>query len=196
MAERAQEIITIRERVSDPGETTATVSLAWDLRQRSRFRARLKDGREVAVLLEREGVLRGGDRLRADCGLLVGVEAAPEDLVEARSPDSLLLARAAYHMGNRHVALEVRPGQLRFQPDHVLEEMLSGLGLELVKCRAAFDPESGAYGAHRHGDGASHGHSHPHSHAHSEEPPPPGEAEMGRGPRIHFMADSVQGEER
>ena len=193
MTDQARDIITIRERVSGPEEARATVSLVWDLRQRSRFRARLQDGREVAVMLSREGVLRGGDRLRADSGLVVDVEAAPEDLVEARSEDALLLSRAAYHMGNRHVPLEVRPGCLRFQPDHVLEEMLIGLGMKLAECRAAFDPESGAYGAHRHGDAEGHGHSHAHSHG--EDPPTPGEPDAKRGPRIHFMAQHAEGEE-
>lgn len=185
MTDRTEKIITIRERISEPEAAAAKLRLAWDVRQRSRFRARLEDGREVAVMLSREGVLRGGDRLRAESGLVVEVEAAPEDLVEARSDDSLLLSRAAYHMGNRHVPLDIRPGRLRFQPDHVLEAMLRRLGLVLLECRAAFDPEAGAYGEHRHGD--AHDHVHPHTHSHDDEPLAAAESEASRGPRIHFM---------
>jgi urease accessory protein len=84
----------------------------------------------------------------ANDGRIVEVVAAPEALMEAVSGDPLLLAKAAYHLGNRHVAVELKPGRLRFAADHVLGEMVRGLGLKLVAIDAPFEPESGAYGAH------------------------------------------------
>jgi urease accessory protein len=110
-------------------------------------------------------VLRGGDRLLGKDGRVVEVVAAPEALMEAVSGDPLLIAKAAYHLGNRHVAVHLLPGKLRFVADHVLGEMVRGLGLKVAAVEAPFEPESGAYGAH-----GGHGHS-----ADGE----------GRGPRIH-----------
>lgn len=174
------EMITIRERIGTREPAGASLTLGWDQRQKSRFRCRLEDGREVAVMLSREGVLRQGDCLRADSGLIVEVVAAQEELMEARTNDPLLFARAAYHMGNRHVPLEVRTDCMRFKPDHVLEEMLRRLGMELQICRSAFEPESGAYGGHSH------------AHSHEVEGDSEDEVGVGRGPRIHFMQRDVE----
>jgi len=182
--------ISIRRRASpeesaaagDPANLTAN----WDLRQRSRFRARLDDGREVAVVLPRGGVLRHGDRLVSDCGLNVEVCAAAETLSEARTDDPGLFARACYHMGNRHVPLQIGPGRMRFQPDHVLGAMLQALGLELVAVEGPFDPEAGAYGE-GHAHGGSHSKPHAHDHAHDHPHPP-------AGPRIHRMGEAQSGE--
>ena len=188
--DEARAPISIRQR-AEPGEGAAASDAAkltagWDLRQRSRFRARLDDGREVAVVLPRGGVLRHGDRLVSDCGLGVEICAAAETLSEARTDDPGLFARACYHMGNRHVPLQIGPGRMRFQPDHVLGAMLQALGLELASVEAPFDPEAGAYGGgHAHGgsDAEPRAHDHGHDHAHPH-----------AGPRIHRMGEAKSGE--
>lgn len=141
------------------------VALAYDERKRSRLRVTLASGRAAGIFLERGDHLRGGDRLLAeDGGSVVEIDAAPERLIEALAPTPLLFARAAYHLGNRHVPVQIVPdaddaergGRLRFQADHVLAEMVAGLGCRTSEVDAPFQPESGAYGAHggahRHGD--------------------------------------------
>lgn len=135
-----------------------SLTLPYDVRKKSRFRAELDGGSEVAVILPRGGVLRDGDLLEADTGEVVEVHAAPERVSEVRTSDSLLLARACYHLGNRHVPLEIGIGWVRYEHDHVLDEMVVGLGLS-VCCRAIpFEPETGAYGG---GHSSSHSHPHP-----------------------------------
>jgi urease accessory protein len=140
----------------------ASVTLAFDSRQRSRLRVRLDDGREAALMLPRGEVLRGGDRLASRCGVIVEVRAASETLSEVSAADPAALARAAYHLGNRHVAVEVGPLWLRYRHDHVLDDMLRGRGLTVSAVSAAFEPEAGAYaGTHGH----AHGHGDEHAHA-------------------------------
>ena len=128
---------------------TARLTLDFDARTKSRLRTQLADGEEVGLFLPRGTILRGGDRLLAADGRIVEVVAAPEDLIEARCVDAFALARAAYHLGNRHVAVQVGAGWLRIQADHVLETMLTGLGAEVASLTAPFEPEAGAY-AHGH----------------------------------------------
>jgi urease accessory protein len=150
------------------------VSLAWDVRQRSRFDATDSEGRRLGVFLPRGSVVRGGDVLVVADGSLVSVRAAPETVLVVRadpqrgSPFDLL--RAAYHLGNRHVQLELAPDHLKLEPDHVLAEMLRGMGLAVSQAQAPFEPEAGAYGAHGHGrpqsGGPVHGNAHGHDHAH------------------------------
>ena len=147
--------------------------LTFERRCKSRLRARLVSDEECGLFLERGTVLRGGDKLVASNGVIIEIIAAPEALMEAASADALQLARVAYHLGNRHVAVEILPTCLRFAHDRVLGEMVRGLGLPVTEVEAAFEPESGAYGG-----GGSHAHSHAHPHGHSAD----GE---GRGPRIH-----------
>jgi urease accessory protein len=156
-----------------PGESKATerLMLPFELRCKCRLRTRLESGEDVGLFLARGTVLRDGDRLLGADGRIVEVVAAPEAVMDARADDALLLARAAYHLGNRHVPLQIRAGLLRFGRDHVLAEMLRGLGLDVSETRAPFEPESGAYGGHA-------GHAHPHGHSAEGE---------GRGPRIHDM---------
>lgn len=147
--------------------------LRFDARCKSRLRTRLLSGTEVGLFLERGTVLRGGDKLAAGDGTVVEVVAAPEMLMEAASDEPRQLARAAYHLGNRHVAVQLLPGRLRFAADHVLGEMVRGLGLPVAEIEAPFEPESGAYGG-------SHGHAHPHGHGAD------GEGASGQArPRIH-----------
>ena len=104
-------------------------------------------------MLERGSVLRHGDLLRAENGLIVEVHAAQEEVVVISTKDSFLLARACYHLGNRHIPLEIGEGWLRIQRDHVLEEMVQSLGLSVKHELSPFEPEVGAYGGHS-------GHSH------------------------------------
>jgi urease accessory protein len=128
-----------------------SVSLTFEERARGRLLVRLDSGAEAAIALPRGAALRHGARLLASDGRVVEVRAAPEPLLQVAVADSALLARAAYHLGNRHVAVELCDRGLRVARDAVLERMLRGLGLEPVPIDAPFDPEGGAYGqAHSH----------------------------------------------
>ena len=141
----------------------ATVELDWDVRQKSRFDATDSSGRTLGVFLPRGTVVRGGDVLVVDDGSLVRVLAAPQPVLVVRAcaehgtPFDLL--RAAYHLGNRHVALELKPDHLKLEPDHVLADMLRQQHLIVSDAAEAFEPEGGAYAA------AGHGHAHGHDHA-------------------------------
>jgi urease accessory protein len=139
----------------DPAPFTDEVQLTYDERVRSRLAVRLASGREAVIVVPRGKVMRGGDRLRGDEGSIVRVVAASEPLLEARAEDTTLLARAAYHLGNRHVAVEVHARSLRIADDPVLGALLRQLGLDPVRIEAPFEPESGAYGhGHAHVGGA------------------------------------------
>ncbi|MGA9394966.1 MAG: urease accessory protein UreE [Azonexus sp.] len=138
---------------------TDSVALAYDERKRSRLKVMLVSGAEAGIFLERGDHLHGGDKLAAESGsAVVEILAAPEKLIEAIADSPLLFARAAYHLGNRHVPVQILPtengGKLRFQTDHVLAEMVKGLGCAVAETEAPFQPESGAYGGghHHHGD--------------------------------------------
>ena len=170
----------------------ATVALDWDTRQKSRFEAVDSAGRTIGVFLSRGTIVRGGDVLVAEDGSLVVVRALAQPVLVATAPatsraPALELARAAYHLGNRHVALELRDDRLVLEPDHVLAELLHRMGLDVVATSAAFEPEGGAYEAgsgraqasphaqgHGHGHGHGHGDGHPHEHdrAHGHEHDP------------------------
>jgi len=135
-------------------DVVGTLVLTIEQRERSRFRATLDNGEVIGVILERGGAaLRAGDGLADDTGRIYRVEAAPEPVSTVRSDDPLMLLRAAYHLGNRHTPLEVAKGYLRYRHDHVLDEMVRGLGAEPTHETAPFQPESGAYagGGHHHG---------------------------------------------
>jgi urease accessory protein len=128
--------------------TPDTVHLSFDARSKSRLLLRLDSGEQAALIVERGRLLRGGDRVRTQDGREVLIVAAEESLREAKSVDAVAIARAAFHLGNRHVAVQVMADRLRFLNDHVLAEMVRGLGLEVSAVRAPFEPESGAYGHH------------------------------------------------
>lgn len=155
----------------------ATVELEWDVRQKSRFDATDSQGRQLGVFLPRGTVVRGGDVLVTDDGSLVRVVAAPQAVMvitpckDHGSPFDLV--RAAYHLGNRHVTIELQPDHLKIEPDHVLAQMLRGMHLDVTDTFAAFEPEGGAYGGHA-------------GHAHVPEPPPVHRhAEPGRHEHEH-----------
>lgn len=151
-------MIVLTRRIAEAERVTGTVTLDVDRRIKSRLRMTLDDGREAGLMLERGHLLRGGELLADAQGMqVVRVLAAPEQVSTARCADPLLLARAAYHLGNRHVPLQIEAGFLRYQHDHVLDEMLRGLGLTVLVEQAPFEPEAGAYQNAPH----AHGHDHP-----------------------------------
>jgi urease accessory protein len=155
-------VIEVHEVLREPLAAGEQLVLPFELRQKSRLRAMTAAGTELALLLPRGTVLRHGDRLRAANGLIIEVQAAAEAVTTARSDDAQLFARACYHLGNRHVPLQVGAGWLRYLADHVLDRMVTELGLTVVHEQAVFEPESGAYHQHGH-DGSGvflrhHGH--------------------------------------
>ena len=148
-----------------------TVQLGWDTRQKSRFDTTDSAGRALAVFLPRGTTVRGGDVLVVEDGSLVQVQAAPQPVLVVRhctehgTPSDLL--RAAYHLGNRHVPVELKPEHLKIEPDHVLAALLRGMHLIVSEENVGFEPEGGAYegGGHAHGH---HEHGHEHEHAHED----------------------------
>ena len=170
----------------------ATVELDWDVRQKSRFDATDSQGRHLGVFLPRGTTVRGGDVLLAEDGSFVKVLAAPQPVLRITHCSAhgtpFDLTRAAYHLGNRHVPIELQPDHLKIEPDHVLAEMLDRMHLIVSAVNESFEPESGAYGdhdghghghshaaapvaatAHVHGPGCGHDHSHDHGHGHSHD---------------------------
>jgi urease accessory protein len=145
------------------------LQLPFEQRQKSRLKTRLVSGEEVALVLPRGEILRGGDLLTASDGRVIEVVAEPEKLLHIES-DSL--ARLAYHLGNRHLPVQVGEGFLRIAEDPVLEETLKNMGARMSRVEAPFEPEAGAYadGHHQHGEmghgGKSHDHGHGHDHDH------------------------------
>lgn len=147
---------------------TDVIELRFDQRERSRLRAALASGEEIGIDLPVGSMLAHGSRLALTDGRVVAVEAALESLLRVTADEPVTLARIAYHLGNRHVPIEIGDAWLRILPDHVLKAMVERLGGAVVAVRERFHPEAGAYG---------HGHVHGH-HAHDHE---------GHGGRIHTM---------
>lgn len=151
-------LLLTRRLVPGPGPAVPpplALPLTAEERQRLRGRRRSRCGRELLLQLPRGEALMDGEWLAPEAGAeRVRVEAADEALLVVRAEDPLALLRAAYHLGNRHVALEIRPGELRLPEDPVLEALLERLGLPLERRREPFLPEVGAYDSHQH-------HSHP-----------------------------------
>ena len=170
-----------------------TVTLDWDTRQKSRFDATDSSGRALGVFLPRGTVVRGGDVLVAEDGSLIVVLAAPQKVLRivASNPSGAAfdLMRAAYHLGNRHIPIELHADHLKIEPDHVLADLMQSMGMQVQEVQEAFEPEGGAYGdsallSHDHGHGPHHhhspshgsgshhhdcGHDHPHSHDHGHD---------------------------
>ena len=163
------------------------VTLDWDTRQKSRFDTTDSLGRHLGVFLPRGTAVRGGDVLVAEDGSLILVEAAAQALLEVRHDagqgHAFDLLRAAYHLGNRHVQLELQPDRLLLEPDHVLADMLRMMHLSVNEISSAFEPEAGAYASAGQGDG-HHGHDHAHAHAHAHDHPAPPAAAQSRGKPI------------
>ena len=141
----------------------STVELDWDIRQKSRFDCTDSLGRSLGVFLPRGTLVRGGDVLLAEDGSMVKVIAAPQAVLRITACTShgspFDLTRAAYHLGNRHVPIELKPDHLKIEPDHVLADMLRAMHLIVNEVPEAFEPEGGAYSA----GGHSHGHAHQHA---------------------------------
>ena len=147
----------------------ATVQLDWDVRQKSRFNATDSQGRSLGVFLARGTVVRGGDVLVAEDGSLIQVIAAAQSVLVITActahGSAFDLTRAAYHLGNRHVPIELQPDHLKIEPDHVLADLLRAMHLTVREATDAFEPEGGAY--------SSTGYSHAagdHGHAHAQPP--------------------------
>lgn len=143
-----------------PNDCVMEVVLSFDERQKSRYKTTTVCGKELGWFIERGTVLQDRDFLKCKTGEVVRVAAAAEAVSDVRSDDQLLLTRAAYHLGNRHVPLQIGAGFLRYLRDHVLDDMVQGFGLTVAHENRQFQPENGAY----HGQPNSllllHGHHH------------------------------------
>ena len=173
----------------------STIELDWDTRQKSRFDGVDSLGRQLGVFLPRGTLVRGGDVLVAEDGSMVKVMAAPQTVLRITACTShgspFDLTRAAYHLGSRHVPIELKPDHLKIEPDHVLADMLRAMHLIVNEVSEAFEPEGGAYQSgghaagnndpshsqaeapapvlakpHVHGPDCHHGHDHGHGHHH------------------------------
>jgi urease accessory protein len=160
----------------------ATVELDWDVRQKSRFDTTDSLGRHLGVFLPRGTLLRGGDVLVAEDGSMVRVLAAPQAVLRISACPThgspFDLTRAAYHLGNRHVPIELKPDHLKIEPDHVLADLLRAMHLIVNTVDEAFEPEGGAYSAathagHHHGGHAHDDHGDHSDHSHAKAPAEP-----------------------
>lgn len=142
------------------------IELTFDDRQKSRHKGVTQCGKEIGWFIERGHVLKEGDFLKCTTGELIRIVSAQESVSTVYAKTSLDLTRAAYHLGNRHVPLQITDSFLRYQHDHVLDEMVKGLGLNVETESAPFQPEPGAYSS-GHSSTHSYGHSHSHTHGHS-----------------------------
>ncbi|HCI7175632.1 urease accessory protein UreE [Acinetobacter baumannii] len=143
-------IYTQRLEDISPDQAFETVELTFDTRQKSRFRAALSSGVDIGADLPRTGILRSGSYIATQEGDVLRVDAKPERLMKVTAQTEFDLLKAAYHLGNRHVPLMLTPTALYFEPDHVLVEMVEGLGLTVTETDHPFEPESGAYAQHSH----------------------------------------------
>jgi urease accessory protein len=161
-------MLIARERLEsfDSAKVHDTLALSYDRRLHTRQRACLEGGEHIALMLPRGTVLRDGDVLRCEGGRLVQVRAAPECVSRIVSRNPIHLTRAAYHLGNRHVPTQLGAGFVAYLHDHVLDDMVRRLGLEVTTATAPFDPEPGAYG-HAHDASPDSG---PASHSHEPSP--------------------------
>ena len=151
-------MLEITERIEkSTEEITASLTLPFEQRQKSRLRVTLDNGNEASLILDRGSVLRHGDLLRANSGETIEVRAALEAVSVIRESNSHLLSRACYHLGNRHVPLQIEDGLISYLKDHVLDDMVCLLGLKVDHLNASFEPELGAY---QNNDKHQHSHSH------------------------------------
>lgn len=162
------------EQVLEPSDArvaTDSLTLVFEDRRRARLRTRLDSGAEVGLLLDRGLSLKNGDRLATrDGALVVEVRARAEQLSSVETSDRHLLARVAYHLGNRHVPLQIEPGGLFYQHDHVLDGLVHELGLHARVVDRPFEPEPGGYaGGHRHAHDHDQDHAHDHGHSHDHD---------------------------
>jgi urease accessory protein len=162
-------MIKLDRKVEGASGVELKLELSIDQRIRSRLRVTLSNGQDAGLDLPRGVILRGGEILSNADGLLVEVLAAAEGLSVVRTEDPLLKSRICYHLGNRHVPLEINADYVSYQHDHVLDEMVIGLGGEVSFEKLPFEPEAGAYGGHSHGHSHSHSHEHGDGHSHNHD---------------------------
>ena len=143
-------MLNIQKRCEPRAKFDAELIMPYELRQKCRLRTQTTTGEETGLFLPRGSLLRDGDFLEAEDGRIVKVTARLEKVLQIGCPDAVQLARIAYHLGNRHVALQIGAGWLRIANDYVLRQMVEGLGAVVVPVEAAFEPEPGAYGGHNH----------------------------------------------
>lgn len=155
-------MIKVNAFATQPGTAQLFLSLPLDERKKSRLRVVADNGEELGIVLPRGQILRGGTQLIDEQGRIVEVLSANETLSVVTSNDPHKLLQAAYHLGNRHVPLQVGNGWLRYQHDHVLDAMVQGLGLSVSVDQLPFEPEDGAYNSHGSGHGSENGHHHDH----------------------------------
>jgi urease accessory protein len=185
----------------EPARVVGEVSLAFEWRQKSRLRLTIESGARagetVGFDLPRGSVLREGALVAAASGESLRVRAADEELIHVEAATPLALARIGYHLGNRHVPLQMGEGWLRLQYDHVLENMVKGLGGSATLVDDAFDPEAGAYGYGHHGHSHGHDHDHDHDHSHASDSHQhdgaQGQAPMVQAPAALVQAGSLGG---
>lgn len=150
-------MLTLHTKLDHAPQIDGELILPYDQREKSRLRATMSSGEEVAVLTVRGTVLRGGDLLKGDDGRVVKIVAAPEATYRVACANAHALLRCAFHLGNRHAQAQVGENFLRIRKDTVLKDMLEGLGATVTEEQAPFEPESGAYGGGHH----HHDHHHP-----------------------------------
>jgi len=144
-------MLKVNEVLAHQHEYDQTLTLPYELRQKSRLKATLDNGLDIGLMLPRGTILRGGDVIKAEDGTVIMIKAAAETVSVAEINDATLFARACYHLGNRHVPLQISNNSLCYLHDHVLDDMLNGLGIETRCEQTCFEPEAGAYGGgHQH----------------------------------------------
>ena len=153
-------MLKFHQKTSEPLIAETTLTLRFDQRNKSRLKAVLDDGRDAGIVLENGKHLEHNDLLISDIcdekiGVVIQIKAALEQVSTVTCKDALQLARACYHLGNRHVSVQIDADFIRYQHDHVLDDMVKGLGLAVHIEQAPFEPESGAYPTSSH-------HRHPH----------------------------------
>ena len=154
-------VVRIVHSASSSGRPIDSVILKPDERRLQTGNFNGVNGTHIAAMLPEAVFLRNGDALELDDGSIVDVVIEPEPLIEIRGNDLTHLARIAWHLGDRHVPVQIFPNRLRMRPDNALEAMLKGLGARLTSIEAPFDAEGGAYAHHAH-----HGHDHDHAQHH------------------------------
>ena len=143
-------MIKLTELVSENSSVNDTLTIPFDLRQKSRFSAITDSGKEVGLFFPRGQMFRSGIILTGADNINVQIKAANESVSVMRNSDALKFSKACYHLGNRHISLQILDGELRYLSDHVLDHMLEGLGLKVEQEMLPFEPEAGAYHSHDH----------------------------------------------
>lgn len=159
-------MLSFVQKIETAETVFSSLTLTFDQRVRSRLKVVLDNGMDAGLFLARGSMLQQGDFLQAESGEVIKILAAKESVSTVTISDPLIMARASYHLGNRHVPLQISEGFIRYQHDHVLDEMVEGLGLVVTSEFQSFEPEPGAY--KQQGSGHSHQHTHEHGKSNHE----------------------------